>query len=119
MKIILLPTGFSENSWNAIVHTLEFLKNTMCNFYVLHVADEAAKAESKMQFQELHARISLTFPNNQNHHFYTLIHHNSFTEAVRVQAEDKKIDMIIMGAKGITGEQSNVMGHYAANAIKK
>ena len=37
MKNILVPTDFSENSWNAIQFALEFFKDSKCNFYLLHV----------------------------------------------------------------------------------
>ena len=37
MKNILIPTDFSENSWNAIKYALLFFKKTPCNFYLLHV----------------------------------------------------------------------------------
>ena len=37
MKNILLPTDFSDNSWNAIEYALNFYKDSICNFYVLHV----------------------------------------------------------------------------------
>ncbi|WAC02793.1 universal stress protein [Lacinutrix neustonica] len=37
MKTILLPTDFSENSWNAIVYALNFLEKEPCTFYLLHV----------------------------------------------------------------------------------
>ncbi|MDO9137044.1 MAG: universal stress protein, partial [Lutibacter sp.] len=37
MKNILIPTDFSENSWNAVKYALEFFKDTPCDFYLLHV----------------------------------------------------------------------------------
>ena len=37
MKNILIPTDFSENSWNAVKYALEFFKDTECDFYLLHV----------------------------------------------------------------------------------
>ena len=37
MKNILLPTDFSENSWNAIIYALHFFEKSICNFYLLHV----------------------------------------------------------------------------------
>ena len=37
MKNILIPTDFSENSWNAIKYALQFFKKKKCNFYLLHV----------------------------------------------------------------------------------
>ena len=37
MKNVLLPTDFSENSWNAIKYAIHFLENIECHFYLLHV----------------------------------------------------------------------------------
>ena len=39
MKNILVPTDFSEDSMNAVTYALELLKNSPCNFYLLHVND--------------------------------------------------------------------------------
>lgn len=119
MKNILLPTDFSENSWNAIAYALQFLENASCNFYALHVPNKNSKTDIKKKFQELYSRISSTFSKNSNHRFYTLIPQNSFIQAVREQVEDKKIDLIIMGAKGVSSEHSDVVGHYAENVITK
>ncbi|AXG70782.1 universal stress protein UspE [Kordia sp. SMS9] len=118
MKNILLPTDFSQNSWNAIEYALRFLESAMCNFYVLHV-NEKAENDTKAKFDELHKRIAITFPTQQNHHFFTIIHTNSFVESVREEVDEKKIDMIIMGAKGLTSKQSHVIGNYAENVITR
>ena len=37
MKNILLPTDFSENSWNAIKYAIHFFEKETCNFYLLYV----------------------------------------------------------------------------------
>jgi hypothetical protein len=37
MKNILLPTDFSENSWNAISYAIQFFEDIKCNFYLIHV----------------------------------------------------------------------------------
>lgn len=36
MKRILLPTDFSENSWNAIQYAMELYKEDVCTFYLLN-----------------------------------------------------------------------------------
>ena len=36
MKNILLPTDFSENSWNAIKYALQLFKTETCKFYLLN-----------------------------------------------------------------------------------
>ncbi|MEM6718953.1 MAG: universal stress protein [Bacteroidota bacterium] len=119
MKNILLPTDFSENSWNAIAYALRFLENAICNFYVLHVVTTNEKEDIKAKFDRLYDRISTAFTNHNNHNFFTLIQHNSFIQSVREEVEDKNIDMIIMGAKGVANEQTHVIGHYAENVITR
>lgn len=37
MKHILLPTDFSNNSWNAIQYALQLFKDQECTFHLLHV----------------------------------------------------------------------------------
>ncbi|EDP94625.1 universal stress protein [Kordia algicida OT-1] len=117
MKNILLPTDFSENAWNAIVYALQFLENATCNFYVLHVC-ESPETNVAVKFQQLQKRIA-ALPANAQHHFFTLTEQNSFIEAIRNQVEDKKIDMIIMGAKGVSNTNSCMIGHYAESVITK
>ena len=36
MKNILLPTDFSDNSWNAIQYAVELFKDEKCNFFLLN-----------------------------------------------------------------------------------
>jgi len=86
---------------------------------MLHVVHEDEQTDVKEKFETLQSRICTTFPTQTKHSFYTLIHKNSFIEAVRAEVEDKKIDMIIMGAKGVSSEQTHVIGHYAENVITR
>ncbi|MFT4833127.1 MAG: nucleotide-binding universal stress UspA family protein, partial [Psychroserpens sp.] len=44
MKNILVPTDFSEDSFNAVTYALELLKKSPCNFYLLHVNDMSSYA---------------------------------------------------------------------------
>ena len=36
MRKILLPTDFSENSWNAIKYALHYFKEDVCHFYLIN-----------------------------------------------------------------------------------
>jgi nucleotide-binding universal stress UspA family protein len=101
------------------VYGLQFLENARCNFYALHVAGQTTETEVKQEFLKLHTRISKTFPQNALHNFYTLIDHNPFIQAVRDQVDDKNIDMIIMGARGLSHSPLHVMGHYVENVITR
>lgn len=138
MKNILLPTDFSENSWNAIVYGLEYLKDYDCNFYVLNVnrlsnlIDEQARytptldviedvyvKPAKRELQRVLNRIKTTLPSNTKHHFYTLTDHNFFIESIRNHVEEKKIDLIVMGTKGASGLKQYTTGSNTGAVITK
>ncbi|WP_452600400.1 universal stress protein [Pontimicrobium sp. MEBiC01747] len=138
MKNILLPTDFSENSWNAIKYALQFFSNEKCNFYILHVNRLTNLAVNdtpyitsqpvisvtyeepiKEKLKKTLKRISETFSKNNNHKFYTLIDNNFFTESIRQQVEEKKIDIIVVGTKGATGLKKHIVGSNTGNIITK
>lgn len=138
MKNILLPTDFSENSWNAIAYALNFFQNTPCTFYLLHVnalsyvaasntdySNDAVFVEqtftkpAKKRLKTLIARIASEFPQHKNHHFFALTDYNFFVDAVRKRVLEKKIDLIVMGTKGASGLKKVIVGSNAADVIKK
>lgn len=138
MKTILLPTDFSENSWNAIKYALEFFEKSTCTFYLLHVntlsyitandppyihssdfVETAFTKPSKRQLRKILKRITEQFPQNKNHHFFTLTDYNFFIDSVRKQVDEKNIDIIVMGTKGATGLKKFIIGSNAADVIKK
>ena len=138
MKNILLPTDFSENSWNAIVYALKFFEHTSCTFYLLHVnalsylavndspyisnkdlVENTFTKPAKKQLRALLKRISTEFPESHKHHFFTLTDYNFFVESVRHHVQKKKIDMIVIGTKGASGFKKVMVGSNAADVIKK
>ena len=138
MKTILLPTDFSENSWNAIKYALQFFKNERCNFYLLHVirlsnlvvndtpyistqevmSDVYVKSV-KEKLQSTLKRVTKEFEKNDNHKFYTLIDYNFFTESIRKHVEEKNIDIIVVGTKGATGLKKHIVGSNTGDIITK
>jgi len=137
MKNILLPTDFSENSWNAIKYALDLYKQTTCNFYLLHVTmisnytgsefpmltatDVVEKTHlkyAKTELQNLLKRIK-KLPDNAIHHFYTISVYNYFIDAIKTQIEEKKIDLIIMGTKGASGLTEVIIGSNTGDLITK
>jgi nucleotide-binding universal stress UspA family protein len=138
MKAILLPTDFSENSWNAIVYALNFLEKCSCNFYLLHVnrinnlfdsdspyipdqetIENLYAKSSKIKLKEILKRIVKELPNNEKHKFYTLTDYNFFIESIRKHVYEKKIDMIIMGTKGASGLKEYIVGSNTGDVITK
>lgn len=138
MKSILLPTDFSENSWNAIHYALNFFEKSNCHFYLLYVnklsnlasidtsyittaeaVEQVQTKFAKKQLRDFLKRISKEFPNNNNHKFYTLTDYNFFIESIRNQVKEKNIDMIVMGTKGASGLKKIIVGSNTADVITK
>lgn len=138
MKTILLPTDFSENSWNAIEYALQLLKDTACVFYLLHVnrlsnvvlndspyipshdeIEDIYTKPAKAQLVKILKRIAEHFPNTDNHKFYTITDYNFFIDSIRKHVEEKKIDMIVMGTKGASGLKKIIMGSNTGDVIVK
>lgn len=137
MKNILLPTDFSDNSWNAIEYALNFYKDSMCNFYLLHInrlSNVATEGyyygqtqellvdvnieNAKKELKILQQKIAQNF-NNTKHKIYTLTDTNFFIESIRQHIEEKKIDVIVMGTKGASGFAGFITGSNTGDVIKK
>lgn len=138
MKNILLPTDFSENSYNAIAYALHYFRDSKCNFYLLHVntldnlivgdtayipsAEEIENIytkPAKVKLDTLLNRIHKSFPSNKNHKFHTLTDYNFIIESIRKYVEEKKIDMIVMGTKGASGLKEFIIGSNSGDVITK
>lgn len=138
MKNILLPTDFSENSWNAIQYAIRFFENIECNFYVLHVnrlanlsandmplildtdvIDKIYIKPAKQKLREILKNISKLSLNHESHKFYTLTDYGFFIESIRKNVDEKEIDFIVMGTKGASGLEKIILGTNSADVITK
>lgn len=138
MKSILLPTDFSENSWNAIQYALSFFENSTCHFFILHVnrlgniasvdtsyittpetIEDVQTKLAKKKLRELLKRISRELPHNKKHKFYTITDYNFFIESIRNHVQEKNIDMIVIGTKGASGLKKFIVGSNTGDIITK
>jgi nucleotide-binding universal stress UspA family protein len=137
MKNILIPTDFSENSWNAIEYALRFFSKSSCNIYLLHVTtvNDCARLEitqnsskdipteilikpSKKLLQETLMRIKkLTI--SGNHKFFTLIDNTYLINSIRKHVIEKRIDLIVMGTKGASRIEKLAIGNNTGDVITK
>jgi len=135
MKYILIPTDFSENSWNAIEYALSFYKDTPCNFYLLHVtlitnygaseyplypSDEVTNktllGQSKTALESLEKKIQKLYP-NPIHEFFLINVCDFFIDAVKKVIKEKGIDLIVMGTKGASGLSEIIIGSNTGDLI--
>lgn len=138
MKNILLPTDFSENSWNAIAYALHFYERSNCHFYLLHVnrtkpvgatpaiygvsTDVATTNYAKITKDHLKTtlvRIHKEFKKNKHHKFFVISDSGSLIESIRKQVRDKKIETIVMGTKGASGIKKLLIGSNTGDVITK
>jgi len=137
MKNILVPTDFSDNSWNAIQYALEFFKDTSCNFFLLHVTsisnyaggetpiiptaqviEKTLLKQAKIELQKLLIKIKEFYPNT-NHTFITLSSYDYFIDAIRNHIDEKNVDFIVMGTKGANGVKRAIIGTNTGDLITK
>jgi nucleotide-binding universal stress UspA family protein len=138
MRNVLLPTDFSDNSWNAIKYALRFFSKINCNFYLLHVSrlshlesdditlsidqeyiESVYTKPAKKALRNILKRISKLMPDHQSHKFYTLTDYNFFIESIRKTVREKNIDFIVMGTKGASGLNRIILGSNTADVITK
>ncbi|MCQ0110510.1 universal stress protein [Zhouia amylolytica] len=137
MKNILIPTDFSDNSWNAIVYGLTLFEKERCQFYLLHVEDLGMYAfndtatlpynstidkkqidRSKAKLKSLLGRIYEKFPGT-NHSFGILVEYDFLVDAIKKQVSEKKIDLIIMGTKGASSLKKDIVGSHTSDVITR
>ncbi|WP_452221414.1 universal stress protein [Lacinutrix salivirga] len=136
MKKILLPTDFSENSWNAIKYALQLYKNESCNFtflntytpitYRLSRTDvgsaqfdvmDAIKEASNKGLEEIKQTIETQF-NNPKHTFSYLSSFNTLITEINELYAGNVMDSIIMGTQGATGAMDVLFGTNTMHVIK-
>jgi nucleotide-binding universal stress UspA family protein len=135
MKNILVPTDFSDNSWNAIKYGMSLFKKIPCNFYLLNVTlittystgeypliptteiiETKLLKQAKESLEEMVKKMK-KIATNKAHNFFTISVYNHFIDAVRDCVEQKKIDLIVMGTKGATGLSEIIIGSNTGNLI--
>ena len=138
MKNILIPTDFSENSWNAIRYALKLYKKTRCSFHILHVSnvntfvsgelpsvplttlvlEKDVRVEIKSKLKALINKIDQTHLNIK-HSFITHAEYGFLIDAVKSKVEDNDIDLIVMGTKGASGLKEVIIGSNTGDVITR
>ncbi|CAH8282352.1 nucleotide-binding universal stress UspA family protein [Mariniflexile fucanivorans] len=136
MKNILLPTDFSENSWNAIKYALQLFKNETCKFYLLNtytpviyhveyvlvepaqfgMIDNVREIALK-NLEDFKTRIKSEFK-NPKHTIETIGAFNMLIPEIVEIVKDKAIDYVVMGTKGATGTNEILFGSNTVHVFK-
>ena len=138
MKHILLPTDFSDNSWNAIKYAITLFKDEKCVFHLLNTytpiiynveyvlgypaqfgLGDAIRNTSQENLKELEERIAKEFPNNPNHKFESLARFDTLISGIKEFMQKHKTHLIVMGTKGATGAKEILFGSNTVNVFKE
>ncbi|MGC1632396.1 MAG: universal stress protein [Gelidibacter sp.] len=139
MNNILLPTDFSDNSWNAIGYAIKLFENHQCTFHLFNaytpvvydltfvllanpaqfgLRDSIRKA-SREHLSALKTRILDKFGSNPNHKFETIARFDTLLSGIKDLIDERHIDLIVMGTKGATGAKKILFGSNTVQVFKE
>ncbi|WP_150452081.1 universal stress protein [Arenibacter lacus] len=136
MKIILLPTDFSDSAWNAMFTALKLYADMVSHFIVLNAYEPnianvlGAKDEQRLgviydsmaiqSHKELDKILDYLRQNhkNQNHTFEKLSISDNLLIAIKNTMITHHIDCIVMGTTGATGAKEVFMGSNTVRVLK-
>jgi nucleotide-binding universal stress UspA family protein len=138
MKQILLPTDFSENSWNAISYAMQLYKDEECTFHLLNAYTpiiyhveyvlgspaqfglaDSIRTTSQGNLEDLVSSINIEFGENSNHKFETYARFDNLISAIKDFVSTHSIDLVVMGTKGATGAQEILFGSNTVHVFKE
>ncbi len=136
MKNILLPTDFSDNSWNAIIYALQLFKNEKCNFCLLNTytpifyhmeqvlitspemnLESIVRENSEKGLKKMIDRIEKEYP-NPNHTYSSIAAFNTLISEIDALYKANIMEIIVMGTKGASGLKEVLFGTNAVHTIK-
>lgn len=136
MKKILIPTDFSINATHAIHYAMQLYKCERTHFYFLHAyADEvygpfkknsgASMEEQKKSIQKkVDESLKIAVEackekyHNPKHNFEGVSSFESLVDAVNDFANQKNVDLVIMGTQGQTANKKVTFGSHTVQVFK-
>lgn len=138
MRHILLPTDFSDNSWNAIKYAIKLFKDQACVFVLLNTytpviynveyvlgypaqfgLGDVMRDTSQENLKELVAKITEEFPDNSKHKFETLSRFDTLISGIKEFMNKHTTHVIVMGTKGATGAKEILFGSNTVHVFKE
>ena len=130
-KNILLPTDFSDISWNAIAYAIRLFEKEPCKFYLLN--STLLKVSAMESFTgRLEKTLIESARNDLNnwikkvkeqainpeHTYETVISEFHLDDSVEWAVDKYGVDLVVMATKGATGAKGVLFGSNAVRVIK-
>jgi len=138
MKHILLPTDFSDTSYEAMAYAVQLFINEECTFYVLNTYTPVAlytttiydhqsslnvdigelyKNSSETNLTKIIERVTDAYP-NKLHTFMAISSYNILSQEIDELVKTHNIECIIMGTSGASGLKEVFVGSQTMQVIK-
>ena len=130
-KNILLPTDFSDISWNAIAYAIRLFEKETCKFHLLN--STLLKVSAMENFTNRLAKTLIESARNDlknwvkkiedhainpDHTYETIISEDHLDDSVEWAVDKYGIDLVVMATKGATGAKGVLFGSNAVRVIK-
>ncbi|WP_299396902.1 universal stress protein [uncultured Gelidibacter sp.] len=134
MRSILIPTDFSDISMNAVKYALEFFKYEKYDFYIMHayqddihketptrenIADVTKRIAEKSAEELDHILKEINeFSPNPRHNYHTISANNILIDEADKIVDEKNIDLIVMGTRGMSNDRKITFGSQTLQVLK-
>ena len=137
MKRILVATDFSNNAYNSLLYATKLFEKFKCSFYLLHSFErEISTLTSRVDIGRQESLHDKLFEDSQkkliewkdaiikvdkkvNHSFEGLSTSVLLSRKINELIKNKKIDLVVMGTKGASGEKDILLGSNTIQVIRK
>lgn len=136
MRVIIVPTDFSENAFNALRCALEYFKYEKSRFIILHTyADEVyenkavvsrdilnaykeiKRQESEKELEIIRKRVLKLAP-NPNQSFETQAIFGSLLDEINQLVNTENADLVVMGTQGKTADRKLTYGSNTLQILR-
>ena len=126
---VLILTDFSETSGNTGRYAADFLQKTAANFYLMNIHNFNFNRSERVRLGnelvstldqlQINAEKLSTYSKNKDHKFNTILSSENLISAVRKALEEKKIDLIFIGAASQNEHSHPILGDHAYDIVRK
>lgn len=126
MLQVLVPTDFSNNSYNALFYVAKLLKDEKCLIHLIHVCEpgqdskqEEIKEASNAELEAMEHRLILDIGVNGKHTIVKSSLCSDMRKGVATYAKDHGVDLMVIGNKG-KEEMTNILfGNNAMQLVRE
>ncbi|MCK0159248.1 universal stress protein [Allomuricauda sp. F6463D] len=126
MLQILVPTDFSNNSYNALYYAARLFKNKQCAFHIVNVCSTTtntdinlAKLESAQGLDALVHRLIRDTGENKAHTFKKISLCSDMSKGVSHYAKENNVDLTVIGNKAKEEVKNILFGNNAMQLVRE